>query len=308
MKANRKYRRLIRLLLISPVLLLSGCSTPHFWLIHPKGPVAGAELHFMIIDVVVMLGIILPTAALLVWFVWRYRESRPRGKYDSHWASSPRIEAVMWGIPLLAVGLLSYFSFVGIHDVNPYNPGAVTGDKQVSAHDDPLEVDVISTDWQWVFVYPAKHIATLNKLVVPVNTPVHFRLTSATVTNSFFIPELVGQIYAMPGMRTKQTMLVQDTGTYPGFSATLSGPGFSWMHFQTKAVPRKAFSKWVAKVKGRQNELTYASFNRVARPTINLNHTVKYYARVQKGLFQHVIQEVKQGKVFSTRMGMTSHM
>ena len=308
MTVDRKHLRFARLLFLLPVVLLGGCSTTHFWLIHPKGPVAGAELHFIIVDVAVMLGIIIPTAALLVWFLWRYRESRPRGRYDGHWASSPRIEAIMWGIPLLAVGLLSYFSFVGIHEVNPYDPTAIASDKKVGGHSSALEVDVISTDWQWVFIYPGQHVATLNELVVPTDTPVHFRLTSATVTNSFFIPELVGQIYAMPGMRTKQSMLVNDPGTYQGFSATMSGPGFSWMRFQTKALPPAAFDRWVEKVKADRKALSYAAFNRVARPTINLHHTVKYYARVQTGLFDHVIQEVKQGKVFTTRMGMTSHM
>lgn len=303
-KTQPRYRRLAQFLAFGTVVLLGGCSTRNFWLFHPKGPIAGAELHFMTLDVAVMLGIIVPTALLLIWSLWRYRASKGTGRYDPTWTHSTAIELLIWGIPLLTVGVLGYYSYKGIHEVNPYKPTVV----DAGSHAAPLQVDVITTDWQWLFVYPKQHIATVDELVVPAHTPVHFKLTSATVTNSFFIPQLVGQIYVMPGMRTKQSMLVSDPGTYHGFSAALSGPGFSWMRFQTRAVSATAFKQWVAHTRQAPLHLTYSAFNKLAKPTINVHHKPKYYSQVQPGLFDHVIKEVNRGKVFATPMAMTAHM
>jgi cytochrome o ubiquinol oxidase subunit 2 len=301
---KRRYVGLVGLLSLGSVLLLSGCASRNVWLLHPKGPIAATELHLMTIDVLTMLGIIVPTGLLLTWFIWRYRSSRGKGRYDPTWSHSIAIEIAVWTIPLVIVGVLGYYSYKGVHEVNPYDPTVIAS----KSKGDPLVVDVITTDWQWLFVYPKQHIATVDDLVVPVHTPVHFRLTSTTVTNSFFIPELVGQIYVMPGMRTKQDMVVDDPGTYRGFSAALSGPGFSWMQFQTKAVSKDKFEQWVAQREHSTRALSYAAFNKLAKPTINLHHTPQYFAHVQPGLFDHVIEEVRGGKVFPTPMAMTEHM
>ncbi|MHB8255003.1 MAG: cytochrome ubiquinol oxidase subunit II, partial [Acidiferrobacter sp.] len=172
----------------------------------------------------------------------------------------------------------------------------------------PLEVDVISTDWQWVFVYPKQHIATVDRLVIPVGTPVRFRLTSATVVNDFYIPQLVGMIDVMPGMRVKQSLVANDIGSYQGFSANYSGAGFSWMTFRTQSVSADAFRKWTQKVQGSQQHLTYAAFNTIAKPTINVDSKVAYFSNVQAGLFDHVITQVMGGKVYPTPMAMTENM
>ena len=278
----------------------------HFWLLNPKGPVAAAELHYMIIDVALMAIVIVPTTLLFIAFVWRYRADR-NATYAPKWSHSNAIELVVWGVPLLIVGALSYFSWEGIHQVNPYNPGAVNGaGDKAAAHDAPLEVDVISTDWQWMFIYPKQHIAVANELVVPTDTKVDFRLTSTSVVNSFYIPQVVGQIYAMPGMRTKQALEVNYPGSYHGFSAAFSGPGFSWMDFKMKAVTPQQFRQWVQKVSAAPQTLDYASFARFAKPTVNVSGKVYEYSHVQPGLFKQVVAAVRAQKLHYVTPAMMS--
>ena len=296
-----------RCLVLSSLLMLGGCSSSGFWLLQPKGPIAGAELHYMILDVALMAIVIVPTTFLLFFFLWRYRA--PRGaKYRPGWSHSNVIEVVVWGIPVLIVGALSYFSWRGIHAVNPYHPGVVNTAHAATGRN-PLTVDVITTDWQWMFVYPRQHIAVANELVVPVGTKVKFRLTSTSVVNSFFIPQIVGQIYAMPGMRTRQALVAQYPGVYHGFSAAFSGPGFSWMAFQVRAVTPSRFTRWVEHVSASQVTLDYAEFARFAKPTVNIGNRVRYFAHVRPGLFAKVVGAVRAQRLhYATPLSMTENM
>ena len=148
--------------------LLTGCSTHSLSLFHPKGPIAATELHMMIIDAVIMLGIIIPTALLVTWFLWRYRASTSRGSYDPNWSHSTTIEVVVWSVPLMVVAVLGYYSYKGVYEVNPYHPTIIAR----KADGAPIEVDVIATDWQWLFIYPKQHIATIDELVIPAHTRV----------------------------------------------------------------------------------------------------------------------------------------
>ena len=300
----RYFRWLASLGLPVAGLLLSGCHRSSISLLRPDGPIAATEVHAMAVNVTIMLGVIIPTALLIIWFLWRYRASSGKGRHDPHWSHSTAIEIVVWGIPLVVVGVLGYLSYRGVYEVNPYHPTVLA-----SMNREPvIDVDVITTDWQWLFVYPKQHIAAVDELVIPANTRVRFHLTSASVTSSFFIPRLVGQIYVMPGMRTEQSMVASKSGSYRGFSAALSGPGFSWMQFETHALPTNQFRAWVAHMRRAHRHLTYAAFDRFAKPTINIHHTPHHYSHVEPGLFDHVIEEVRMGKVFATPMAMTEHM
>ncbi|MHB1567401.1 MAG: ubiquinol oxidase subunit II [Acidiferrobacter sp.] len=310
--------RPLRLLMLGALLLLSGCAPHGFVLFHPRGPIATAELHFMTIDVLVMSAVVGFTGLLVAFFIWRYRKSSGKGRYDPQWSHSNLLEVLVWGIPLSIVGFLAYYSYKGTFAINPYNPTvlarapigapAMTGATRPSARTHTLDVDVITTDWQWVFIYPHQHIAAVDKLVVPVHTTVRFRLTSATVVNDFFIPQLVGEIDVMPGMRTKQAMRVSTIGTYHGFSADYSGGGFSWMNFVTQAVSPDQFHQWVRRMQQQPRHLTYAAFNRLATPTINLHETPRYFSDVSSGLFDHIIRTVMMGKVYATPLFMTMNM
>lgn len=305
---RKKIPHLIRYLALMPLLLLGGCSSEHFWLFNPKGPVAAAELHYMILDVAIMLIVIVPTVILTIWVIHRYRASNDKATYAPKWSHSNTLEVLVWGVPIVIVAILAYYSFVGTHQVNPWNPTVITKHAQYKDAK-PLEVDVITTDWQWLFVYPQQNIAASNELVVPVHRPVHFRLTSTSVTNNFFIPQIVGQVYIMPGMRSKQSMVVQHPGDYHGFSASLSGGGFSWMDFKVKAVSEQDFNSWVAKAQQSTAKLSYADFEKFAKPTINIGGKVQYFTDVQPGLLVQVIQNVRDGKLsYKTPMFLTENM
>lgn len=306
---RKKIPDLLRYLAMVPLLALGGCSTSNFWLFNPKGLVAAAELHYMILDVAIMLIVIIPTTLLIIWFLWRYRASTGKGTYAPKWSHSNTLEIIVWGVPLVIVALLGYYSYEGVEAVNPYGPLVISKDPKY-ANAKPLEVDVITTNWQWLFVYPKQNIAVSNELVVPVHTRVNFRLTSTSVTNSFFIPQVVGQIYAMPGMRTKQSMVVQHKGDYHGFSAALSGGGFTWMHFKLKAVSEQDFQAWVSKASQNTTaQLTYADFAKFAKPTINIGDKVQYFKDVQPDLLAQVIKNVRNGTLrYKTPLFLTENM
>jgi len=309
---TNRWIRWVRRLAPLSMAVLAGCAPHHmmrnFWLLDPKGVISDTQLHYMKLDVAVMLLIIIPTGILIVWAMWRYRKSGGKGRFDPKWDHSNAIEAVVWGIPILTVAVLSYYSIKAIYAVNPYNPTVITQSAGKLSKVEPLDVDVISTDWQWVFIYPKQHIATVGRLVIPEHTPVRFRLTSATVVNDFYIPQLVGMIDVMPGMRVKQALVANRIGTYQGFSANYSGPGFAWMTFRTQSVSAAKFHSWVQGVQGSPQHLTYADFNRIARPTINVEGKGSYFSDVQAGLFDHVIAEVMNGKIYPTPMDMTESM
>ena len=296
-------RRLCWVLLLG----LGGCSAQHFRLFNPAGPIAGAELRFTIIDVVVMLFIILPTAVMIGLFLWRYRRSRG-AVYDGIWSRSIPFEIAMWGIPLAIVALLAYFSLQGTFEVNPYGPTALANRSTTVGRPQALTVDVVATDWQWLFVYPKQHIAMVDELVIPTDRDIAFRLTSTSVVNDFYIPQLIGMIDVMPGMRTKDITRVTRPGTYEGFSADLSGAGFSWMRFRTHVVSPAAFQKFVSKVRARHGNLTYARFERLAQPTINLNQKPEYFSAVMPHLFSRIVDAALKGKTYPTPYGLTEHM
>ncbi len=295
-----------RYIALAPILLLDGCAGNPYWIFNPKGLMADSDLFYLMVDVAVMGVIVGLTALLVVWFMWRYQKGKNRGAYDPSWSHSNAIEVVVWGIPIIAVGVLSWFAVKGTFEINPYNPTVIT--KHMKPDDDPVEVDVIATDWQWLFVYPQYHMAVANELVLPARTPVFFRLTSTAVTTTFFIPQLVGMIDVMPGMRTKNALESSHMGSYQGIASDYAGAGTSWMTFKTNILSATDFSQWVRKVQRSPVSMSYASFNRYADPYINVHHKVVYFSSVQDGLFDHVIDEVMNGKTWPIPPMMTENM
>ncbi|MEY2340840.1 cytochrome c oxidase subunit II [Acidithiobacillus sp. IBUN Pt1247-S3] len=290
-------------------LLLTGCAKHSaWWIFNPRGVGAHASFIYMMIDVGVMLAIVGITALLIIWFMWKYRKGSNRGKYDGKWAHSNTLEIAFWGIPIVAVAFLAWaVSINGSFAVNPYNPTAVT--KYVKPKGDPVEIDVIATDWQWLFVYPQFHnMAVANELVVPAHTPVFFKLTSTAVTTDFFVPQLVGMIDVMPGMRTKDALLSNHIGTYQGIAADYCGAGTSWMLFKTHVVSMGDFKQWAKGVEASPNTMDYNQFNRFADPYINVKNKTPEYGHVESGLFNHLIVEVMDGKKWPLPMFMTENM
>ena len=205
-----------------------------------------------------MLVVVVPVIMATLAFAWWYRASNPHATRSPHVAYEGRIEFVTWSIPALTVLLLGGVIWIGSHQLDPRAP--------IPAKADPLRVDVVALDWKWLFIYPDQGIAAVNHLTIPAEIPVTFRLTSATVMNSFFVPQLGSQIYTMGGMTTHLNLLASEPGEFPGFSANFSGDGFSRMRFLVKAVPGSDFEAWVAQVRGTGAALDEAGIANLAKP------------------------------------------
>lgn len=288
--------RLKPYLALLPILALGACSSGDYRLSHPMSLMATQEWHATILDAVVMLCIIIPVFLAMIVFGWRYHKSR-NATYTPDWSHSTTLEFVVWGIPLAVVIGLSYYTVTTVYALNPYNPGLLH--KQIAANPEKvLHVDVIATDWQWVFIYPDQHIATINELEVPQNTVVELRMTATSVSNDIYIPQLLPMMTLMPGMRTKDSFDAPKPGDYIGFAADFSGAGFSWMQFATHIVTPDAFAAWVQKVAASPDHLTFAAFQKVAQPQVNYGAKVSYFSNVDPMLFNQELMAVMDGKVY----------
>ena len=225
-----------------------------------------------------MLAIVVPTIAGTLGFAWWFRGSNAAARYLPDWAYSGRIELIVWSIPLLVILFLGGVIWIGSHDLDPYRP--------ISSKSNPVEVEVVSLDWKWLFILPDQAIAAVNYLVVPVGVPVHFSLTSASVMNGFFIPRLGSMIATMNGMVTQLYLQAEQAGDYYGESTQFSGDGFSDMHFIMSAVPHDTFAQWIAKVRAAGPELdrgTYLALSQQSRGMAPVT-----YRAVEPGLFRAV--------------------
>jgi cytochrome o ubiquinol oxidase subunit 2 len=295
-----------------PLLALGGCSET-YRLFYPKGPVAAAQLKFTMLDVGIMLLIILPTTLMLCLFIWRYARVR-NAPYDPDWSHSLTIELLIWGGPIAIVAALAVFTYQSVIEVNPYDPTVLRTAKPGTAPAQaPLLVDVITTDWQWFFIYPAQHIATIDDLVVPQGRVVRMRMTSTSVTNDFFIPQLAPMIDVMPGMQTQDAFSSDGPGTFTGFSADFSGAGFAWMQFSTRVMSGDQFNKWVASVQAGQVQpnhgaLSYALFQKLAHPTLNIGAKPSYFPTVDASVFDHAMDDAMNGLTYPVPADLTEKM
>src|SRR5690606_27047394 len=254
-------------LLLAPTFaLLSGCNAV---LLSPSGDVAVQQRDLIIWSTVLMLIIIVPVIALTFLFAWRYRASNTQAAYDPEWDHSTMLELVIWACPLLIIIALGALTWVSTHKLDPYRPlDRVAEGRPVAADVRPLEVQVVALDWKWLFLYPEQGIATVNELAAPVDRPIEFKITSSTVMNSFFIPALAGQIYAMPGMQTRLHAVINHPGVYDGFSANYSGAGFSQMRFKFHGLSQAEFDQWVQAGKASGNTLDRAAYLRLEQPSV----------------------------------------
>jgi cytochrome o ubiquinol oxidase subunit 2 len=246
----------------------------------PQGPIASAQRLLLINATEIMLVVVVPVILATLGFAWWYRSSNPRASRAWDEAYEGRIEFVTWSIPALIVILLGGVIWIGSHQLDPRAP--------IPANGDPLRVNVVALDWKWLFIYPDQGIAAVNQLVVPVGTPIDFRLTSATVMNSFFVPQLGSQIYTMGGMTTHLKLAADAPGEYPGFSANFSGDGFAEMRFIAKAVPAGEFEGWVTRVRGAGSALDDAAYAELSKPSEAVPPAT--YRSVAPNLFDRIIK------------------
>jgi cytochrome o ubiquinol oxidase subunit 2 len=264
--------------LVAPIVL-AGCKPA---VLDPAGIVGVAEKTILIDSVAIMLAIVVPTILATIAFAWWFRASNTRARYRPDFEYSGRIELVVWAIPLLVIVLLGGVAWIGSHDLDPGEPLASTAP--------PLEVEVVSLDWKWLFIYPDQRVASVNLLVVPAGVPVHFALTSASVMNAFFVPRLGSMIYTMNGMTTQLNLRADAPGTFPGLSSHFSGDGFPDMHFEVRALPADAFAAWIESVRGAGPTLDAETYSGLARQSTNLSPFT--YRAVAPELFQRIATQM----------------
>jgi len=268
---------------VCAAILLASCRPAG--VLDPQGPIASAERLLLINSTAIMLVVVVPVILATLAFAWWYRSSNPRATRSPDESFEGRIEFVVWSIPALTVILLGGVIWLGSHQLDPRAP--------IPGQSDPLRVDVVALDWKWLFIYPDQGVAAVNQVVIPAGTPVEFRLTSATVMNSFFVPQLGSQIYTMGGMTTHLNLLADKPGEYPGFSANFSGDGFSEMRFVVKSVPADDFNAWLESVRGAGSALDNAGYAELAKPSKAV--PPRTYRSVEPKLFDRILDQTVSG-------------
>ena len=266
---------------------LAGCN----WVVmNPSGDIAVQQRDLILISVALMLLIVIPVMALVVFFAWRYRAANEAvdKDYDPDWDHSTKLELLIWSAPLLIIIALGAVTWVSTHKLDPYRPlDRIDAQTAIDPKVKPLTVEVVALDWKWLFIYPELGIATVNELALPTNVPVRFDITASTVMNSFYVPELAGQIYAMPGMKTQLHAVANKPVSGTGFSANFSGAGFTHMRFNYRAMDRAAFDRWVAGVKSSGVGLDRKIYLTLAKPSEKA--PVAYFTTADPKLFDAVV-------------------
>jgi len=259
-------------------LYISNSSIP---VLEPKGMIGVKERELIISASLLMLIVVIPVFILTWAFAWKYRESNTKAKHAPDWEHNYIAEYCWWGVPVFIIIILAVITWKSSHDLNPFTP--LKSDKK------PIEIQVIALDWKWLFIYPEQGIATVNFVQFPENTPINFEITSDAPMNSFWIPQLGGQIYAMPAMRSKLHLIAHETGSFRGVSANISGKGFAGMRFIAKSCTEEEFQRWAQDVKSSPNHLDLAAYNALMQPSEY--HPVEYFKLSKPDLFEYVIMK-----------------
>lgn len=276
--SKNRYPRLLGLLPLIGTLLLSGCNMT---LLNPKGQVGLDERNLIITATLLMLLVVIPVIVMTFLFAWKYRASNTNATYTPKWNHSTKIEIAVWAVPVLIIIALGYVTYKSTHALDPYKP--------LESDVKPVTIEVVALDWKWLFIYPEQGIATVNKIVFPAHTPINFRITSDAVMNSFFIPALGGQIYAMAGMQTKLHLIANENAEMDGISANYSGAGFTGMKFKAIATSQEDFDAWVSEVKKAPKQLEQAEYAALSKQS--QNNPVELYSSVTPNLFQTIVDK-----------------
>jgi cytochrome o ubiquinol oxidase subunit 2 len=274
--ASRRRRRIPPLLVGLAASLLSGCSGA---ILDPAGRIGADEKRLLIATTALMLTVVVPVIVMTLFFAWKYRASNERAAYTPEWSHSTRIELVIWTVPFIIVALLAVLTWKSSHDLDPYKP--------IESSAKPITIEVVALDWKWLFIYPEQHIATVNEIAFPVGVPVNFKVTSDSVMNSFFIPRLGSQVYAMAGMQTQLHLIADRPGVYEGASANFSGDGFSDMKFTARATSAAQFDAWVKQVRQSSANLDAPRYAELAKPSEK--QAVAYFAQVEPMLYAGIV-------------------
>lgn len=275
---------------------LAGCSAGNSSFLHPYGPVAADQRHLFFWVIGWMMIVCVPVFVLVPLFAWRYRRRNGAAAYRPKWEFSWPLEVVVWGVPVVVVAILAVLLWSGTMRLDPYAtpPSAKP----------PLEIEVVGLDWKWLFIYPEEHIATVGIVAFPTDRPVRFRLTSDTVMQSFFIPALGSQIYAMAGMVTQLNLMADRPGQVEGENTQFNGMGFQSQNFTASAMKPEDFSAWVAKVRSSGKPLDNRVYGILSeRSTTKEVSTrlgsdamppgVLYFSQADPGLFADIVDSYR---------------
>ncbi len=294
----------LRFLAILPLYAaLAACDAV---VLNPSGDIAAQQRDLLVTSTVLMLLIIVPVMALTVFFAWRYRHTNRKARYEPDWHHSMRLELLIWSAPLLIVICLGALTWLGTHLLDPYRPlDRIAPGQPVPEDAGALEVNVVALDWKWLFIYPQYGVATVNELAVPVNQPISLRITASSVMNSLYIPELAGQVYAMPGMETRLHGVLNKVGTSEGFSANYSGAGFSGMRLTLRGLAPADFDRWVATARSANETLTRDTYLALEKPSEN--EPIRHYGSVDAQLYAAILGMCVQPGKKCTHDMMASH-
>ncbi|MDP1879541.1 MAG: COX aromatic rich motif-containing protein [Parachlamydiaceae bacterium] len=257
-------------------------SSENALVVHPKGIIANKELELIITNILLMLVIIIPTYILLFTIVWKYCIKNNPSNHDPHYTSSSKIQLMMWGLPTLIVIAMAIVTWKATHDLNPYKP--------IESDEKPLTIQVIAMDWKWLFIYPEQGIASLNELHIPERTPIHLQLTAdGSPMNSFWIPQLSGQIYSMTGMSTQLHIMANGPGEYVGKAVEINGEGYADMTFLAKSTTIDEFNQWISKAKNSSHPLTEEAYKELVKHSIN--KSIILFSEVEKDLYPKVVHQ-----------------
>jgi len=267
---------------IAASILLSGCGNEYL-VLNPKGPVAETQYNLIIISAILCGIVIIPVLVITAFIVYRYRDTADnKAPYKPEWSHNTLLEVVWWGIPVIIIALLGYFTVRDVYALKE------SPNKEVK----PITIQVTALDWKWMFTYPEQGVATVNHLEIPVGVPIHFKVSADAPMNSFWVPQLAGQVYAMAGMTTDLWIQADEPGTYHGKSANFSGEGFSHMQFTVNAKPQAEFEEWVQQTKQSADAMSKEDYEKLREPGLTEEIT---YSSFPKGLFEEIVAKYSHG-------------
>lgn len=282
---RRNYRMLAAGLFLAMVFLLSGCSEQYL-VLDPKGPIGQSQKDLILISTILCAIIIVPVLVMTAVIVWRYRD-RPgsKAKYKPNWEHNTKLEVTWWSIPIVIIIILAAVTINYTYKLEP--------SRAIESEKAPITIQVTSMDWKWLFKYPGEDIATVNYVKFPEDRPVRFQLTSDTAMNSFWIPQLGGQLYSMSGMAMTLYLQADEQGSYYGSGANFNGKDFAQMTFKADAVSQEEYDAWIQEVKKDSPALTMDGYKELQKPG---RSDVQLFSSFPEGLFEQIVtQYVEEG-------------
>ncbi len=281
MKKGFKIALLALLFLAVAAITAIYINTHTIAVLEPKGMIGEAESDLIITASLLMLIVVVPVLVLTWFFAWKYRASNKHADHHPDWEHNYIAECCWWGVPCVIIVILAVLTWESSHELNPFKP--------IDNGVKPIQIQAVALDWKWLFIYPEQGIATVNFVQFPEKTPINFEITADAPMNSFWIPQLGGQIYAMPAMRSKLHLIANEEGSFRGASANISGEGFAGMTFTAKSSSADAFDQWVQSVKASPKHLTLETYAELVEPSSY--HPVEYFVLDQQGLFDWIMMK-----------------